>query len=243
MLYSETRLIHMWYTRAHMRNPWIVVGAITILLFIGAILYSNSVNTQSNEGVTVTGNVEGNVDAAVTLVEYSDFQCPACSAFQPVLKQVLATYGDQIRFEYKHYPLPIHNFAMQAAVAAEAAGQQGKFFEFHDVLFEKQKEWSVSATPNVLFITYAQDLGLDVETFKRHQKSSLLREKVRSDMNDAKEKGLTGTPTFYLNGEKMEVKTFEDFVTQIALAVDPTVVPVASSTVETQSGEPLKFGL
>lgn len=226
-----------------MKNPWVVVGVTAIVLFGGAVMYSQSVTKASNEGITVIEHVKGDSEATVTLVEYSDFQCPACAAFQPVLAQVLSTYGDKIRFEYKHFPLPIHNYAQQAAVAAEAAGQQGKFYEFHDALFLNQKEWVGSATPNVLFAKYAQELGIDGELFKQHQKSTLLRDQVRSDMADAREKGITGTPTFYLNGEKMEIKTFEDFITQIALAVDPASVPVASSTADTPTGEPLKFGL
>jgi protein-disulfide isomerase len=227
-----------------MKNPWVIVGIITVLLFGGAIFYSNSQNEKSNEGIVVTEQVKGNPEATVTLVEYSDFQCPACAAFQPVLKELMAAYGDKLRFEYQHYPLPIHNFSQQAAVAAEAAGQQGKFFEMHDKLFENQKEWSGSATPQAFFIKYAQDLGLDVELFKTHLKSSVLRDAVRDDLNKAKELSLTGTPTFFLNGQKMEIETFEDFISQVAFAVDPTAAAQnASGTPAVEATPEVKFGI
>jgi protein-disulfide isomerase len=216
-----------------MKNPWVVVGVIMVVLFGGAIWYSSIATEKSNEGVVEMQQVKGSNDAAVTLVEYSDFQCPACASFQPVLKEILATYGEQLRFEYKHYPLPIHPYAQQAAIAAEAAGQQGKFFEYHDALFENQNEWSKSATPVAFFTKYAQDLGLDVEKFKQQQKSSLLRDAVRADLNEARELGLTATPTFFLNGEKMEITSFEDFIAQIAFAIDPAAAQSASTSSST----------
>lgn len=135
-----------------MKNPWIILTIITIVLFGSAIVYSKNANEKNNQGVTVVDHIKGNGEATVTLVEYSDFQCPACASFQPVLAEIMAQYGDLLRFEYKHFPLPIHNFAQQAAVAAEAASQQGKFFEFHDALFTNQEEWTSSATPQVFFV-------------------------------------------------------------------------------------------
>lgn len=230
-----------------MKNPWVVVGIIMVVLFGGAIWYSSIATEKSNEGVIPMEQIKGNKDAAVTLVEYSDFQCPACASFQPVLKELLATYGEDLKFEYKHYPLPIHPYAQQAAIAAEAAGQQGKFFEYHDALFENQNEWSKSATPVAFFSKYATDLGLDVEKFKQHQKSSLLRDSVRDDLNEAKELGLTGTPTFYLNGEKMEITSFEDFIAQIAFAIDPAaaqaMLNASSSTTTAPAEAGVTFGL
>ena len=226
-----------------MKNPWVVVGVIMVVLFGGAIWYSSIATEKSNEGVVEMQHIKGNPESTVTLVEYSDFQCPACASFQPVLKEILATYGDKMQFEYKHYPLPIHPYAQQAGIAAEAAGQQGKFFEFHDALFEKQNEWSKSATPVAFFAKYAEELGLDVEKFKQHQKSSLLRDAVRSDLNEARELGLTATPTFFLNGEKMEITSFEDFIAQIAFAIDPSAMNASSSASTTATVSDIQFGL
>ena len=229
-----------------MKNPWVIIGVIAVLLFGGAIWYSKVSGEKNNEGVTVTEHSKGGADAAVVLTEYSDFQCPACQAFEPVVAQVLAQYGQKIRFEYKHYPLPIHQFAIQAAQASEAAAQQGKFFEYHDRLFAEQKTWSTSQTPQVLFLQYAQDLGLNVAQFKRQMQSSVIKDAVKKAQKDAGNMGLTSTPSFFLNGQKMEINSYEDFTAQIAAAIDPAGAALmqASSTDATNSGQPgIKFGL
>ena len=207
-----------------MKNPWIVIAVIMFVLIGGAMWYSSSVSEKANEGVTVQTHSKGNENAAITLVEYSDFQCPACGAFQPTVNEVMAEFGDKVKFEYKHYPLvQIHPFAEPAARAAEAAGQQGKFFEYADILFAKQNEWSKSTNPTGFFKKYAEELGLDLTKFAQHQKSSLLQGNIKANMLEARELGLTGTPSFYLNGVKMEVATFDDFKAKIKAAVNPQV--------------------
>lgn len=216
-----------------MKNPWVIIGIITLVLFGGAIWYSSVAAERNNEGVEVTEHVTGNPDADVVLVEYSDLQCPACASFEPALQELLDEYGDELRFEYKHFPLPIHNFAVQAAVAAEAAGQQDAFFAYKDALFENQQTWSASQNPAPFFLQYAEELDLDMETFRRHMNSSLLRDKVQADMAEARERDVRSTPTFYLNGERMEIGTFQDFIEQVALAVDPES---ASSSADDTSG-------
>ena len=125
----------------------------------------------------------------------------------------------------------------------------GKFFEYHDALFENQQTWSTAATPAALFIGYAEDLDLDIAQFRRHMNSSVLREKVQAELAEGRELGVTGTPTFFLNGEKMQIETFQDFATQIAIAVDPEAAaellnPEADeAVVGEQNGEPVRFGL
>lgn len=218
-----------------MKNPWVIIGIIAVVLFGGSIWYSNSAAEKNNEGITFSPHIKGNPEAAVKLVEYSDFQCPACAAFQPVVADVLTQFGDAIAFEYKHFPLPIHPLAEPAARAAEAAGQQGAFFEFHDKLFENQTAWSNSPNPMLQFTAYAEELGLDTEQFRRQYSASLIRERVREDLAEARELGLTGTPTFFLNGERMVIQTYEDFVNQIAAAVNPEeagTTPEAAPAVE-----------
>lgn len=235
-----------------MKNIWVIIGVVVVLLIGASVVLSQQLAKQANEGVVVTEHVKGNLDASVVLREYSDFQCPACAQFQPVIRDLVAQYGDSLRFEYRHFPLvQIHPSAAPAALAAEAAGQQGKFFEFHDRLFEQQAEWSGSAVPQVFFEQYATELGLDIETFKRHQRSSLLRAAVQDDLAAAREKGFTGTPTFELNGERMQFQTFEEFVSQIetALGVTPPA-PAAdgtdAATPDTTTTDPaadIRFGI
>ena len=223
-----------------MKNPWVVLGIIVVVLFGGAILLSNKSAEKNNEGVIVADHVKGNPDAGVVLVEYSDLQCPACAAFAPVVSDTLDQYGDSVRFEYKHFPLYIHPFALNAALAAEAAGQQGKFFEYHDILFERQSQWSNATVPLGFFVSYAEELGLDTDLFRRHMKSTLLRDKVEQDLEAAEGLGLTGTPTFFLNGERMTIQTYQDFIDQIGRAVDPTAV---SSTTDATAEPEVTFGL
>lgn len=224
-----------------MKNPWTIIGLITVILFGGAIWFSSSVNEINNEGVEVVDKIKGNPDAAVTLVEYSDFQCPACGAFHPVVKELLDTYGDQIRFEYKHFPLvAAHPYATQAAVAAEAAGQQDKFFEFHDLLFENQSAWSSSRTPGALFIKYAEELELDIELFRRHMNSTLLSDRVRAQFTEGREIEVRSTPSFFLNGEYMnpsDFGTYEGFMTAVTAAINP------DSAQDTVVVPEVKFGI
>ena len=241
-----------------MKNPWVVIAVIMFILIGGAIWYSSSVSKEANEGVMVQSHIKGNENATVTLVEYSDFQCPACGAFQPTVNEVIAEFGDKIKFEYKHYPLvQIHPFAEPAARAAEAAGQQGKFFEFADKLFASQNEWTKATNPTGFFKKYAEELGLDLEKFAQHQKSSVLQENIKANMLEARGLGLTGTPSFYLNGVKMEPASYDDFKAQIAQAINPQinfnlpqedikVVPVegqATGTVQATPAPAVQFGI
>lgn len=228
-----------------MKNPWIVIGVIVAVLIGGSVLYSNSVAESSNEGITFSPNIKGNPDATVTLTEYSDFQCPACASFQPVLEDLMNEFGDSLKIEFKHFPLSIHSQAESAARAAEAAGQQGKFFEYHDVLFANQSTWSNSPNPLLLFMQYAESLQLDVELFKRHYNASAIKDKVRQDLRSALEQKLTGTPTFFLNGERMNIESYEDFRSQIAikLGITTDVSTDTASGTNTNTAQPIKFGI
>jgi protein-disulfide isomerase len=207
-----------------MKNPWVIIGVLVVVLIGGSMWYSGTVSESYNEGVTISPNIKGNENATVKIVEYSDFQCPACAQFWPVVEEVMAEYGDQVSFEYKHFPLiQIHPFAQPAAYAAEAAGQQGKFYEYADLLFANQAAWSRSATPAAFFAQYAEELGLDMDLFMQHQRAPLIKDHVRSQFDEARTLGLTGTPSFFLNGERMNLTTIDDFKAQIAAAINPNV--------------------
>ncbi len=223
------------------KHTWKIVFAVAAILILGSIGYAQYAANKANEGVVLTDHVIGNPDAKVSLTEYGDFQCPACGAFHPIVKGVLEQYGDQIRFEFKNLPLTaIHPYAMPAAKAAEAAGVQGKYFEMHDKLFEDQKAWSSSPTPQVFFTQYAEELGLDVELFKKHMKASVINEKITEHTKEAQGLGFTGTPSFLLNGEPLEFETYEEFIGAIeaALGVTPQAT-TSTSSVESS----VEFGL
>lgn len=202
------------------QHAWKIIGGLAALLLLGAFVYSQYVATKANEGVTIEPHVKGNPEAEVVLVEYSDFECPACAQFYPYVKEIMETHGDKIRFEYRHFPLiSIHPNAVPAARAAEAAAQQGKFWEMHDMLFENQPEWSKSPAPRRNFESYAEELELDVALFKQHMNASLIADAVQAGFDDARAQGFTGTPSFLLNGQPMEYTTFDEFISQIEAAI------------------------
>ncbi len=210
------------------KHFWKIAALVVVLSIGGSIYYSNQVSKKADEGVVIETHVKGNPDASVVLVEYSDFQCPACAQFYPYVKEVVEQYGESIRFEYKHFPLiNIHPQAVPAAIAAEAAGQQGKFWEMHDKLFENQATWSRSTSPAASFNKFAEEIGLDMVLFKKHLDSSIIRKSIDDSFNEARSKGYTGTPSFTLNGETMSFTTFEDFLAQIKSAVEENSTEVA----------------
>jgi len=200
---------------------WKTFLIVAFIAVAAAIVYSNYAAKQANEGVAIGEHLKGNPDATVILTEHSDFQCPACAQFYPIIKDILAEYPE-LGFEYKHFPLiSIHPFAVPAAKAAEAAGQQGKFFEMHDKLFENQQIWSRSPNPRAFFEQYAQEIGLDMTQYRRQYGASAINDHIQNQYNEARELGLTGTPSFFLNGERLQFQTYEDFQAQIEAALQP----------------------
>lgn len=148
--------------------------------------------------------VKGNPQAEVTLIEYGDFQCPSCGAFYPIVKTLSEEFGENVQFVYRNFPLrSVHPWADLAARAAESAGLQGQFFAMHDKLFEEQTTWASSQNPQLLFEQYAGDIGLDVEQFKADIDSDAVRTAVQDDFESGLQAKVQGTPTFYLNGEKI----------------------------------------
>ena len=219
------------------KHTWTIVGVVAVVLLIGSFVVSNNASNKANEGITFTPHIKGNPDAEVVLTEYSDLQCPACAQAFPVVQSIVDEYGDSIAFEYKHFPLvSIHPYALPAARAAEAAGQQGKFFEMHDLLFENQSVWGNSGNPQVYFIQYAEELGLNVEQFKLQMNASVIGDKVMGEFREAQQKGYTGTPTFEINGQRVQFASFADLITQIETAIG------ATSTEETTEA-PVEFGI
>jgi protein-disulfide isomerase len=164
----------------------------------------------------------GGEKASVTLEEFSDFQCPACGALEPGLRKVVKDYGERVRLTFRNYPLPMHRYAFFAARAAEAAGQQGKFWEMHDALYDNQKEWSDSMEPRVQFDSYATRLGLDVQRFKADMERQDLTDRIKADMQRGNSLNVRGTPTVYLNGRELvpgKLVTEEDLRREIDAAL------------------------
>jgi len=189
---------------------WIPIAAITVL-FVGAVAWfvffnSNSNDTVINDPALVgNGQVRGNPDSKVTVVEFSDFQCPACGAAFPATKTVFEKYKDRIRFVYRHFPLTgLHPFAVSAAEASECAADQQKFWEMHDSLFQQQSSWTATqsldeAKQNIRSI--AQQLGLNMDSFDACVSGRKKLSKVQEDMDAAVRFGVNSTPSFFINGK------------------------------------------
>jgi protein-disulfide isomerase len=142
--------------------------------------------------------VRGNPRAPVTIVLFSDFQCPFCARVGPTLDEVERAYGDKVRIVWKHQPLPFHQQALPAAEAAEAAREQGKFWQMHDRLFASQRELSPDAYGRI-----ARELGLDVKKFEAAVQSGKARARIQQDQQLASQVGAQGTPTMFVNGERV----------------------------------------
>ena len=159
--------------------------------------------------------IKGNKEASITLIEYSDFQCPACKSYAPMIKRLSEEYKDNIKVVYRHYPLPQHKNAKSAAYAAEAAGKQGKFWEMHDLLFEKQEEWSNEGDITEKLSIFAESLGLNKDEWRADYESQEVKDAVNADVTLANMINLSSTPTFLLNGEKITIRNYEDIKSKV----------------------------
>ncbi len=156
------------------------------------------------------GQQVGDTKSQVTLIEYSDFQCPACGAYYPLVKQLVKDFPN-LAVVYRHFPLQQHGNARIAAQAAEAAGMQGKFWEMHDLLFDGQRFWSEEKNAKDIFNTYAEKLGLNLEKFKADFDSSEVKNNIEADVQSGTAQ-IDGTPTFFLNNQKIQnPQSYEQF--------------------------------
>ena len=173
------------------------------------------------EAVLPTDWTKGSGSPKVSLVEYSDFQCPACGAYYPLIEKVFADNQNNLAFTYRHFPLPQHKNALAAAYAAEAAGAQGKFWQMHELIFTHQADWSESDTAEAIFEGYATDLKLDMTNFKATRDAQETKDSVAHDLETGKDAGVNSTPSFYVNGKKIEnPRSAEEFEAAIKAAMN-----------------------
>jgi protein-disulfide isomerase len=203
-----------------MSNRFFVGVLILIAVIFGGVLLHdrkanpNTSDTSSNSQ-NATNHTEGSDKSGVVLIEYGDFQCPACGQYYPVVKELVDKYKDQITFQYRNFPLTqLHPNAFAAHRAAEAADKQGKFWEMHAKLYENQDQWSNASAGSVasFFESYATELGLDMNKFKQDVPSQEVNAKINADIKEGQKLGATGTPTFVLDGVKIDnPRSLEDF--------------------------------
>jgi protein-disulfide isomerase len=197
--------------------PFIIMAAVAVLTAgAGAILYRAKQRTSAVGSPAVAGSpgqreaeplhVRGDPDAPVTLEEFGDFQCPTCATVSGVIGQLEQDYGHRLRVVFRHYPLAMHSHAIEAALAAEAAGLQGRFWEMHDLLYKNQAVWSKASDPATarrLFTEYARSLGLDVERFAKDSNSDEVKARVFWEGQQGVSRGVKNTPTLFINGREL----------------------------------------
>ncbi len=208
-----------------MDKKFLIVLGVAILALGGIFAYSSSKSKTPTVTSTasVTNHSTGKLDSKVELLEYADFQCPACGQFFPLVSAVKEKYKDTVKFTFRHFPLDsIHKNARAASRAAEAAGQQGKFFGMHDLLYQNQQAWSDTSDPLTIFSGYAQQLGLDVAAFKVYYAGEQANSSINADLQEGQKKGVNGTPTFFIAGKQVDnadLSTLDKFSAQIDQAL------------------------
>jgi len=187
---------------------WWIGGALALGLVVWVLIASaGSSSSSQNLNITippVTANdlINGPSTAKVTIVEYADFQCPGCGSLHPLLKQLLADENGKVRLVYRYFPLEqLHKNAKISAQAAYAANLQGKFWSLHDMLFEHQSDWAEVASPENIFVAYAQNLGLDTKKFLADMEDPKTAAFIVAEENKALNLGLPGTPSLFVNGK------------------------------------------
>lgn len=183
------------------------VGIVVVALFGYYLFAVPSTTNDKVEDISIlkTDHVRGAANGTVTLVGFGDYQCPACAAYEPLVKQVIEDNKTILKFVFKNFPLTqIHSNAMIGAKAAEAAGMQGKFWEMHDMLYEKQREWSLGMNARDIIMSYAATLKLDTNKFSNDMNSKAVEEKILAETREAMKLEVPGTPTFFLNGKRIE---------------------------------------
>lgn len=192
-----------------MSKRFLIIMAVLIVGFIGVVAFTkngddsaNSNNSSTTDGSNYT---VGAGTSGVTVVEFADFQCPACRSYYPIVKQLQEKYGDKVKFQFRHFPLvQIHQNAMVAHRAAEAAGRQGKFWQMHDLLYERQQAWESSNNATAIMEDYASELGLNVDQFKTDFSSESVNKTISADIKAGQAVGANSTPTFVINDKKVE---------------------------------------
>jgi protein-disulfide isomerase len=206
--------------------PLLIIGAVLVIALLGGWYWFSSTKTSSNSNTVVKNtnatkpqvgippnapaganppNQSGSPTATVTIEEFADFQCPQCANAHPIMNEIKAAYGSRIHFIFRDYPLniPAHDKSYNAAVAAEAAGMQGKFWEMQNLLFTNQKMWTADPNYQNIWKDYASKIGLDVEKWQTDMAGLAPKMRVNADIDRGKAANVNSTPTIFINGNEI----------------------------------------
>ena len=217
----------------------VAAGAITC----GRLIYSAKraeltrvlADDKEEHAASATGksaHIRGDENASVTLEEFGDFQCPPCATVAANLSRIEHDYGRKLRVIFRQFPLPMHVHAQEAACAAEAAGLQGRFWDMHDLLYRNQNTWTSAAKVDDLFKQYAVSLGLDIERFVRDCASEEVKERVAADHADGEARGVTATPSLFINRHNLPPASLNEAALRSALdaAIEGKPLPSPTAT-------------
>ncbi len=189
-----------------MNGRYVVAGILLVGLLAGGVVwmrYSKYKAPLPPAAQAHETKVKGPAQAKIQIVEYSDFQCPACQRAQQALNQLLQSYPDQIQLSFYHFPLPNHAWSGVAHQAAECAHQMGQFWPYHDRLYGEQAKWSGPSDPTETFLRYAQDLGLPLDPFASCLADPKIKRKILAEKARGESLEVKSTPTFLINGERV----------------------------------------
>ncbi len=211
---------------------WISFVLVIGLIVWGLVVAMNKPQADPNDlhlgmpaPISALDHIQGTSTAPVTLIEYSDLQCPACRAYHPILEKLVGESSTTMRFVYRHFPLypTPHKNAIDASLAAEAAAVQGKFWEMHGMLFDTQEDWETLSDAKPKFVEYAKTLGLNTTKFAADMSSSTIKDMILAQKNEGIGIGIGGTPTFFLNGKGIKnPQSYEEFKKLIDAAATTT---------------------
>lgn len=204
------------------RNLAVILGGALLVIGLGIFFFGSDSQTPTGSPadkniVVRQGSHQTNPGGKVTVVEFGDYQCPACAAAYPAIKAIEEKYRDNkdFNFVFRNFPLPMHRNALVSAEAAEAAAEQGKYWEMNNALYEHQKDWGESPDAMKYFVQYAKDIGLNVDAFQKAVTDEKFADVINKDKNDGDTLGVNATPTFYINGEKFVGIPGSDFKAKI----------------------------
>jgi protein-disulfide isomerase len=183
---------------------YLISGIVMILIIVGGVSAGRFIVKKAGVPASNKGlKTKGPENAAVKIIIYSDFQCPACAYGKKAEEKMETDFQNQLRVEFRHFPLAMHRWANLAAIVAECANEQGKFWPMHDKLFDEQKAWSSSKDPTVFFSKYAAELDLDLKKLESCLANLKIVDKIKDDQANGKLDQVLSTPTFLINGRRL----------------------------------------
>ena len=211
--------------------PFIIVGAAALTALASGPLLCQTMQmnrltiaadeTISGKGLAKSVHIRGNPEAPVTLEEFGDFECSSCANLATFLDQLIKEYHPRVRLIFLNFPLPMHQFARDAALTAEAAGLQGRYWEMHDLLYREQAVWAKTKDVQPLFDSYAGMIGVNLERFKKDVGGEQVKAKVESDQKRGEALGVKNTPTIFINNQSVPPASLNP--TALRAAIDAAV--------------------